>query len=96
MVGNPGRATDTRRIRRLKTPQSLEVEAHEDGAPVRIRSGGAWHGVTLVRRPWRIDQHWWRGECVRRDYYRVAPEDGPPITLYHDLVTDEWARQEYS
>ena len=95
MVGNPRRTTDPHRIRRLKTPRALEIEAGEDGVPVRMRLGGAWVDVALVRRPWRIDQHWWRGEAVRRDYYRIAPEDGQAVTVYHDLVSGEWARQEY-
>ena len=65
MVSHPGRTTDTRRIRRLKSPRALEVEAAEDGTP------------------------------LRRDYYEVAPEDGPPVTVYHDQVSGEWARQAY-
>jgi hypothetical protein len=48
-----------------------------------------------MRRPWRIDQHWWRGEPVKRDYYRVAVESGPPLTLYRDLASGQWFRQEY-
>lgn len=95
MVGNPRRTTDTHRIRRLKTPRALEIEAGEDGVPLRMRLGGAWVDVSLVRRSWRIDQHWWRGEPVRRDYYRIAPTDGQPLTVYHDLVSGEWAKQDY-
>lgn len=95
MVGDTGRETDTRRIRRLKQPRALEVEAGEDGAPLRVRIAGRWQDVALVRRPWRIDQHWWRGEAVSRLYFRVAPEDGPPLTVYHDLARGGWFRQEY-
>jgi hypothetical protein len=57
--------------------------------------GAGWQDVTLVRRPWRIDQHWWREGPISRLYYRVAPADGPPLTVYHDLISDEWSRQEY-
>jgi hypothetical protein len=57
--------------------------------------GSAWSEVTLARRPWRIDQHWWREQGLSRMYYRVAPEDGPPLTIYRDLLSGEWARQEY-
>jgi hypothetical protein len=57
--------------------------------------GGMQQDVALVRRPWRIDQHWWRGDHIRRDYFRVAPQDGPPLTIYHDLVSDGWFRQEF-
>ncbi|HXH23121.1 MAG TPA: hypothetical protein VNN10_13940 [Dehalococcoidia bacterium] len=58
------------------------------------RKDNAWQEVTLLRRPWRIDQHWWR-DAVSRMYFRVAPEGGPPITIYQDLITGEWYRQEY-
>jgi hypothetical protein len=95
MVGHTGATADTRRIRRLKTPGAIEAEVSADGAPVRLRLGGVWQDVTPVRRPWRIDQHWWRGEPVRRDYYRVTPEGGPPLTVYHDLAGGGWFRQEY-
>jgi hypothetical protein len=95
MVGHTRTAADTRRIRRLKTPSSLEVEATLDGTPLRVCLGGSWQDVSLMRRPWRIDQHWWRGESVKRDYYRVAVESGPPLTLYRDLISGQWFRQEY-
>jgi len=86
---------DTRRIRRLKEPSSLAVEADEHGVPLRLRLGAAWLDVTLARRPWRIDQQWWRSDHIRRDYFRVALPDGPPLTIYHDLLSGAWARQEY-
>jgi hypothetical protein len=71
------------------------VQTDADGAPLRLCSGAAWVDVRLVRRPWRIDQQWWRVEPVSRVYYRVAPEDGPPLTVYHDLPGGGWYRQEY-
>lgn len=95
MVSNPGGTPDTRRIRRLKAPQAIEVEAGTAGLPLCLRLDAGWQPVSLTREPWRIDQHWWRGPGVSRLYYRVAPEDGPPLTIYHDLVADAWFRQEY-
>src|SRR5690606_39652139 len=73
MVRHTGRTSDPRRIRRLKSPHTIEVEADRDGAPVRLRLYGLWQDVKLVRRPWRIGQHWWRSDPVSRVYYRVAP-----------------------
>jgi hypothetical protein len=64
--------------------------------PLRLRlDGSVWRDVALVRRAWRIDQHWWRADPVRRDYFRVAAEDSPPVTIYRDLNTGAWSRQEY-
>ena len=95
MVGHTGRTADPRRIRRLRSPQALEVETTSDGTPLRLRVHGVWQDVTLVRLPWRIDQHWWRADPISRVYYRLAPEDGAPLTVYHDLASGAWARQEY-
>ena len=95
MVGNTGRTADTRRIRRLRQPRALEVEAAGDGTPLRMRIGGGWQDVTPARRPWYVDQHWWRGEALRRVYYDVVPEDGPPMTIYRDRESGAWARQQY-
>ena len=95
MVNSPGRTTDPRRIRRLKAPSTIDVEVDADGAPVSARIGGSMLPVTLARRPWRVDQHWWRAEPVRRTYYRLAIEGWPPVTVYRDDVSGAWHRQEY-
>jgi hypothetical protein len=62
---------------------------------LRLRLHGRWLDVHLARRPWKVDQHWWRGMPVTRIYYRVAPEDGPALTIYRDPIANIWARQEY-
>ena len=95
MVSNPGTSLDTRRIRHLNSPRGLEVQTDSNGLPVRLRLGGMWHDVSPAREPWRIYQLWWRSTAVRRDYFRVLPQDGPPVTIYHDLASGEWARQGY-
>jgi hypothetical protein len=71
------------------------VRTDDGGTPVCLRLHGGWQDVTIVRRPWRIDQHWWRSEPLSRLYYRIAPEDGPPLTVHYDLIAKTWARQEY-
>ncbi len=95
MVTDPGGTTGTRRVRRLKEPRPVSVQSDEDGVPRRLLVGGQWRSLTPVRRPWRVDQLWWRGTPVSRMYHRVAPEDGPPLTLFVDLASGEWYRQEY-
>ena len=103
MVSYPGGEAGPRRVRRLKEPRRVEVRTDERGLPA-IMSSTALSPceaegecrVTLLRRPWRIDQSWWRpGGSVSRRYFRVAPEDGAPLTLYQDLESGLWYRQEY-
>ena len=95
MVGDTRAASDTRRIRRLKTPHALDVKASAAGTPLQLKFGSAWQEVDMARQPWRIDQHWWREPEISRMYFRVAPQDRPPLTIYHDLISGEWFRQEY-
>lgn len=71
------------------------MRADGEGYPCALLVGGEWRPVSLARRPWRVDQHWWRGTPVSRMYYRVAPEDRPPLTLFRDLASGEWFRQEF-
>jgi hypothetical protein len=85
---------DTRRIRHLRTPVGLKVDA-KDGLPSRVLLTGLWQDVELARKPWRIDQHWWREDRILRDYFQVMPSDSPALTIYHDLISDEWARQQF-
>ena len=95
MVSHPGRTTDTRRIRRLKASRAIDVEVDATGMPVNVDLGDRMQPVTLARRPWRVDQYWWRAEPVSRVYYRVVAETGPPLTFYLDEISGEWFRQEY-
>ncbi|MGB1656564.1 MAG: hypothetical protein ACPHO4_04375 [Longimicrobiales bacterium] len=43
----------------------------------------------MIRERWRIDDEWWR-HAISRDYLTVVLDDGKALTLYHDLLMDEW------
>lgn len=95
MVGDTGGALDTRRIRRLKSPQILEVRADANGLPVNLHLRGVWQDVTIARSRWRIDQHWWREEHIQRDYFSVTTRDGQFLTIYFDIQNKIWSQQNY-
>jgi hypothetical protein len=71
------------------------LKADANGVPRRVRLRNTWHEVVVLHGPWHVNQYWWRSEPVNRMYFRVAPGDGAPLTVYHDLNNDEWRRQEY-
>ena len=95
MVRDPGGALRAHRVRRLKEPRPISVRESKTGEPLCVLLHEVWRVVEVTRGVWYIDQQWWRGEPVRRAYYRVAPEDGPPLTVFKDLISGEWFRQEY-
>jgi protein ImuB len=40
--------------------------------------------------PERIETLWWRGQSVRRDYYRVATESGSHLWIFRRLSDARW------
>jgi protein ImuB len=40
--------------------------------------------------PERIETLWWRGQSVRRDYYRVATEGGGQLWIFRRLSDGDW------
>jgi hypothetical protein len=78
------------RLKPLGTPKSVVVRADEQGDPVHVRlPGKPARRVAVVRERWRIDDEWWR-QAISRDYLTVVLDDGKVLTIYHDLLIDEW------
>jgi len=94
VVGDPGRQTSSHRVRRVNEPVACDVRVSSDGEPLAVRLGSEWELATIERTPWLVNQHWWRGEAKRRLYYRLEFESGT-TTVFLDLTTGEWFRQEY-
>jgi len=94
--GGPGRpALTASRVRPLNRPRPLRVEAGDDGRPAAVWLSGRRRAVEAVLDTWRIDDEWWRERPVSRVYYSLLLEEGQTVTVYCDLVSGRWAKQEY-
>ena len=94
MVEDTGEETGPGALRPIGLPRPVDVKADDKGWPVAVRVGRRWLAAQVVDR-WRIDDEWWRGEPVRRMYFRASLEDGRAMTLYQDLGDQRWYRQGY-
>ncbi len=81
--------------RALNRPRPLRVEADAAGWPIAVYVSGQRLAVEAVLETWRIDDEWWRERPVSRVYFRLALGDGRTVTVYQDLVSGRWARQDY-
>ena len=79
-------------IRPLYTPKPVEVQEGAEREPVSVRVERRWQRVARIDDMWTFDL-WWLPEPVTRAYYRIDPDDGGRITLFHDLSDDRWYRQ---
>ena len=82
-------------LRPLNLPVKATVDAAR-GVPRRVRTDDRhWRPVEQVADLWDVDTEWWTLEPVRRRYWRLALADGGLLTVYRDLDTGEWYRQDY-
>ncbi len=73
-----------------------ELEGGSDVASApSLVSDGAWVKVTEVEDLWKVNDEWWRGpeEEIARLYYTLRLDNGQQLTVYLDLIANNWYRQ---
>jgi hypothetical protein len=76
-------------VRRIGLPSQIAVRTGPDGAPADV-SG---RPVASVRDEWRVDEGWWSGHRLRRDYFDVVLDDGRDVVVFRDLKDGRWYGQ---
>ncbi|MCH7984857.1 MAG: hypothetical protein IIC28_12915, partial [Chloroflexi bacterium] len=71
------------------------ARAKERGQASSLVSDGRWVKVTKVDDLWKVNDEWWRGpeEEIARLYYMIRLENSQQLTVYLDLITNNWYRQ---
>jgi hypothetical protein len=52
------------------------------------------HHVAGIDEAWQV-LLWWLPQPIRRDYYLVQQKDGRLVSVFRDLETNSWYRQDY-
>ena len=66
------------------------VSVAADGPPIFFHYQNHKHDIVRHWGPERIETAWWRGRCVRRDYYRVETSTGSRFWLFRRLMDGQW------
>ena len=71
------------------------TRARERGVAPPLLSDGTWVRVTGIEDLWKVNDEWWRGpeEEIARLYYVIRLENSQQITVYLDLIANNWYRQ---
>jgi len=58
-------------------------------------SDGKWVQVVEIENLWKVNDEWWRGpeEEIARLYYVLRLQNGQQLTIYLDLIVNNWYRQ---
>ena len=94
MVKTAGKKTSPGSIRPLNLPGPVVVEEDECRRPVAVTLRRRRLRTRSVEDRWEIVDEWWRSSPVARRYYRLILEDGSGLTIFHDLVSGLWYRQQ--
>jgi len=87
----PGPRVPARPTRLLARPVRVRAIALvPDGPPTWFHYVGREHVVLRAWGPERLETAWWRGGDVRRDYFRVATEEGEHYWLFRELHDGQW------
>ena len=85
-------------LRPLNTPRPLAVESDgRSSLPNRVdlAGNGRWQRVAHILDLWEVETEWWHREQVRRRYCRLELDPGKSITVFRDLESGDWFRQDY-
>lgn len=80
--------------RPLYTPQPIWVRENGEGEPLAVRTRSGWAGVEQVLERWEVEEDWWEEAPIARAYFRVLLSTGAVLTLFRDLRTGRWFRQQ--
>lgn len=85
--------------RARRTARRRKNSARTYGVPQKkqtaLVSDGKWMRVAEIENLWKVNDEWWRGpdEEISRLYYVLRLESGQQITIYLDLIANNWYRQ---
>ena len=93
MVKNSRKKIRSCAIHLLNKPISIHVEENKLSRPTSIFIDLNKLIITSIEDFWRIDDEWWRDECISRIYYKCLLRDGLQITIFRDIQTSIWYKQ---
>lgn len=75
-------------------PEPVDVFL-SDNLPVRVHFKKKMQKVQEITNVWRVDDNWWSMPASRM-YYALELDGGSRITLFHDLLSNKWYRQNWT
>ncbi len=92
MVKDSRAQTRSSPVRSLNTPRPVRVVEKPEDWPDAVCLRSKLKVISVEDR-WRVDDEWWREKPISRLYYRCVLEDGRGVTVFKNLITGRWYRQ---
>lgn len=80
-------------------PVPVQVSATLDGQLASVvetdKSRVITSQIDQVMDLWELEDEWWRPAPIRRRYFQLLMDTGRVMTIFKDLSSGEWFRQNY-
>ena len=93
MVQTPRKATGFNHLRAINIPIPILVKESPKKLPKSLVINGRTRHIAVISDIWEIDDEWWRSKPISRLYYRAITQKGQHITIFNDLIDNQWYQQ---
>ncbi len=92
-INSPRMRRTPKRFRSTTHPTPSDLSGNVASSP--LVSDGKWMKVVAIENLWKVNDEWWRGpeEEISRLYYVLRLKNGQQLTVYLDLIANNWRRQ---
>ena len=74
-------------------PEAIEM-TERSGRLTAIRTGKRTFRIIRILNMWRVDEDWWR-KPVSRLYLSLELDNGNRMTVFRDMISGQWYKQNY-
>ena len=93
MVQNPRKTSSFNYLRAINTPIPIVVKESPKKLPKSLVINGYIKHIALISDIWEINDEWWRSKPISRLYYQGITQEGQQITIFKDLIYNQWYQQ---
>ena len=93
MVQNSRKTSGFNYLRAINTPIPIVVKESPKKLPKSLAINGYIKHIALISDIWEINDEWWRSKPISRLYYQAITHEGRQITIFNDLIDNQWYQQ---
>ena len=93
MVQNSRKTSSFNYLRAINTPIPIVVKESPKKLPKSLVINGYIKHIALISDIWEINDEWWRSKPISRLYYQTITQEGRQITIFNDLIDNQWYQQ---
>jgi len=93
MLQNSRKTSSINYLRAINNPIPVLVKESTKKLPKSLVINGYTKHIAHITDIWEINDEWWRSKPISRLYYQAITQEGRHITIFNDLIDNQWYQQ---